>query len=188
MLVAASAEMAITGYVFAYNRNQATGAANDCGNGQEPTNIGCQNTDSQIQGDENAAAITSQQTFPSVTREPPSPPEPPETATLIIKKIVECVPGQMCPSLPSPQEFGILIDTAVDPDPGPIANTPQLATGVPVTVNPGEYEATENKIPPDPLGPFFQGFTTSEDCSSDVNGPILAGEERECIITNTYAP
>ena len=77
MLVAASAEMAITGYVFAYNRNQATGAANDCGNGQTPTNIGCQNTDSQIQGDENSVALTSQQTFPSVTREPPTPPTPP---------------------------------------------------------------------------------------------------------------
>ena len=82
MLIAASAENnrssgSITGYVFAYNRNQATGAANDCGNGQEPTNIGCQNTDSQIQGDENSAAITSQQTFPSVTRgESPTTSEP----------------------------------------------------------------------------------------------------------------
>jgi hypothetical protein len=72
MLVAATTEMAITGYVFAYSRNQATSSANDCGNGQIPTNIGCQNTDSQIQGDENSAALTSQQTF----REPPSPPEP----------------------------------------------------------------------------------------------------------------
>jgi hypothetical protein len=73
MLVAATTEMAITGYVFAYSRNQATSAANDCGNGEIPTNIGCQNSDSQIQGDENSAAITSQQTFPSG---PPSPPEP----------------------------------------------------------------------------------------------------------------
>ena len=44
MLIAATTEMAITGYAFAYNRNQATGAANDCGNGEIPTNIGCQNT------------------------------------------------------------------------------------------------------------------------------------------------
>jgi hypothetical protein len=69
MLVAATAEMAITGYAFAYNRNQATSAAatNDCGNGQVPTNIGCQNTDSQIQGDENSVALTSQQTFPGAS-------------------------------------------------------------------------------------------------------------------------
>jgi hypothetical protein len=76
MMVAATTEMAISGYVFAYDRNQATSGANACGNGQVPTNIGCQNTDSQIQGDENSVALTSQQTFPSVTREPPTPPEP----------------------------------------------------------------------------------------------------------------
>ena len=58
------------------SKNQATTGTNACGNGQEPTNIGCQNIDSQIQGDENSVALTSQQTFPSVTREPPSPPEP----------------------------------------------------------------------------------------------------------------
>ena len=72
MLVAATTEMAITGYVFAYNRNQAKSDVNECGNGQVPTNIGCQNIDSQIQGDENSVALTSQQTFPSVTREPPT--------------------------------------------------------------------------------------------------------------------
>ncbi|MGH9978000.1 MAG: hypothetical protein ACRD8Z_19515 [Nitrososphaeraceae archaeon] len=42
MLVASTTEMAITGYVFAYSGNQATGSANDCGNGETPTNIGCQ--------------------------------------------------------------------------------------------------------------------------------------------------
>ena len=55
MMVVATTEMAITGYVFAYDRNQATSGANACGNGQIPTNIGCQNIDSQIQGDENSA-------------------------------------------------------------------------------------------------------------------------------------
>jgi hypothetical protein len=69
ILVAATTEIAITGYAFAYIRNQVTSAANDCGNGQVPTNIGCQNTDSQIQGDENSVALTSQQTFPG---EPPT--------------------------------------------------------------------------------------------------------------------
>ena len=31
-----------------------------------PTNVGCQNTGSQIQGDENSVALSAQQTFPSV--------------------------------------------------------------------------------------------------------------------------
>jgi hypothetical protein len=70
MLLASTViSMPTTENVFAYNRNQAIGA-NDCGNGQVPTNIGCQNTDSQTQGDENSVALTSQQTFPSITREP----------------------------------------------------------------------------------------------------------------------
>jgi hypothetical protein len=49
--------------VFAYRNNQATAQASDCGNGFEPTSVGCQNTDSQIQGDKNTVALSSQQTF-----------------------------------------------------------------------------------------------------------------------------
>jgi hypothetical protein len=76
LITATTTSMATTGNALASSRNQATGAANDCGNGQIPTNIGCQNSDSQIQGDENSVAISSQHIFPSVTREPPSPPTP----------------------------------------------------------------------------------------------------------------
>ncbi|MGA7370595.1 MAG: hypothetical protein WBX01_15815 [Nitrososphaeraceae archaeon] len=43
--------------------NQASSQANACGNGFMPMNVGCQNTDSQIQGDENAVGITAQQAF-----------------------------------------------------------------------------------------------------------------------------
>jgi hypothetical protein len=52
--------------VSAYEKNQATSQTSTCGNEFIPINIGCQNTDSQIQGDENAAALTAQQTFPEV--------------------------------------------------------------------------------------------------------------------------
>ena len=44
--------------------NQATSQANACGNGDMPTNVGCQNSASQIQGDENGVGIVAQQTFP----------------------------------------------------------------------------------------------------------------------------
>jgi hypothetical protein len=43
--------------------NQATSQANACGNDLAPTNIGCQNTGSQVQGDENGVALVGQQTF-----------------------------------------------------------------------------------------------------------------------------
>jgi hypothetical protein len=65
MLVAATALMT-TGNAFATykSKSQAASQTNDCGNGELPVNIGCQNTVSQIQGDENVASLTSQQSFP----------------------------------------------------------------------------------------------------------------------------
>ena len=53
-----------------YEKNQATSQANACGNGENPINVGCQNTDSQIQGDENQVAMTAQQTFEEAEEEP----------------------------------------------------------------------------------------------------------------------
>jgi len=47
-----------------YERSQATSQANACGNGFLSTNVGCQNTASQIQGDENVVSQAAQQTFP----------------------------------------------------------------------------------------------------------------------------
>jgi hypothetical protein len=41
--------------------NQATSAANACGNGKLPLNVFCQNIDSQVQGDENGVALTGTQ-------------------------------------------------------------------------------------------------------------------------------
>ena len=56
-------------------KHQATSQTNTCGNGEVPINVGCQNIDSQIQGNENVVSLTAQQTFPaSVTPSPPSPP------------------------------------------------------------------------------------------------------------------
>jgi hypothetical protein len=54
-----------TNTVFAggYEKNQATSQANACGNGKLPLNVGCQNIDSQIQGDENAVSLAAEQAF-----------------------------------------------------------------------------------------------------------------------------
>jgi hypothetical protein len=42
---------------FAYEKSQATGQANACGNGELPLNVFCQNINSQVQGDENAVNV-----------------------------------------------------------------------------------------------------------------------------------
>lgn len=49
-----------------YEKNQATSQANACGNGKLALNVGCQNVDSQIQGDENSVAQAADQSFPAV--------------------------------------------------------------------------------------------------------------------------
>jgi hypothetical protein len=43
--------------------NQAVSQVKDCGNGELPENVGCQNTASQIEGDDNTAALASPQEF-----------------------------------------------------------------------------------------------------------------------------
>ena len=66
MLIGATAlatEDAFAGKKKHYEKSQAVSQANACGNGFMPINVGCQNTASQIQGDENSAALASQQTF-----------------------------------------------------------------------------------------------------------------------------
>ena len=45
-----------------YEKSQTTAQTNACGNGEMPLNVFCSNTESQVQGDENQVAITSQQT------------------------------------------------------------------------------------------------------------------------------
>jgi hypothetical protein len=46
-----------------YEKSQAVSQVNDCGNGEWAYNVGCQNTASQIQGDDNSAALASFQEF-----------------------------------------------------------------------------------------------------------------------------
>ena len=51
------------GHKKSYEKNQATSQVNECGNGFMPYNVGCQNTASQIQGDENGVSSASAQEF-----------------------------------------------------------------------------------------------------------------------------
>ena len=58
-----------------YEKNQAISQTNACGNGELPLNVGCQNIDSQIQGDENAVSLAADQVFPEFEEEEPEPME-----------------------------------------------------------------------------------------------------------------
>ena len=69
MLIGATA-LATTDSAFAgkkkYEKNQAISQTNACGNGELPLNVGCQNIESQVQGDENVVALAADQAFPSI--------------------------------------------------------------------------------------------------------------------------
>ena len=67
MLIATAAiatEDAFAGKKKKTKYSQAFSQANACGNGELPLNVGCQNTASQIQGDENGVALAADQFFP----------------------------------------------------------------------------------------------------------------------------
>ena len=72
MLVGATA-LATSESAFASDKNQAVSQANACGNGELSLNVGCQNIDSQIQGDENAVSLAADQLFPTFEEEEPKP-------------------------------------------------------------------------------------------------------------------
>ena len=71
-LVGATA-LATSESAFASDENQAASQANACGNGELPLNVGCQNIDSQIQGDENAVSLAADQLFSGIEEEEPKP-------------------------------------------------------------------------------------------------------------------
>jgi hypothetical protein len=69
-LVGTAAITADSAYATKYKeKNQAISQANACGNGELPLNVGCQNVDSQIQGDENVVSLAADQVFPSIEEE-----------------------------------------------------------------------------------------------------------------------
>lgn len=82
-----------TGSVLAYDRNHGTSQANACGNGFIPSNIGCQNTGSLIQGDENSVALIAHQTFP--VKEEPDPTH--QRLFFQVGWLIVCPPGFRCP-------------------------------------------------------------------------------------------
>ena len=72
MLVGATA-LATSESALASDENQAVSQANACGNGELPLNVGCQNINSQIQGDENAVSLAADQIFSGIEEEEPKP-------------------------------------------------------------------------------------------------------------------
>ena len=181
MLVAASAMAAAQDTLAAKKREytQAESQANDCGNSKLPLNIGCQNAGSQIQGDENAVSLATEQRFPS--HEVPSPPLE-DTATLIVKTVVECPSGFVCPE-PDDFDYGFIIGGGTA-TPSSFSGS---STGVEVTFVFDEegdidYQLLQGSLTTPP------GLRHIVDPSQDCSGLLDPGETKTCIASNIYAP
>jgi hypothetical protein len=95
LLAAATVSMVTPEIAYVYALNQAKSDVNECGDGDTPTNVGCQNSDSQIQGDNNSPSIASSQ---SVQRDTPTG----FTITgsgIVSSETISCVGG---PATPNP--------------------------------------------------------------------------------------
>jgi hypothetical protein len=117
---------------------------------------------------------------PCILSQPPT-----ETATLIVRKIVQCLPEQLCPNLPDP-DSGFLVFFASDTGGFGVQASEE---GTPFRLLPGSYDASSEQIPPVPDGLLFVTLEGDDGCFSfRSGGPIQAGQERTCTITNTYRP
>ena len=94
---------------------------------------------------------------------------PPTMGTITVRKAIEST-GDPTPPLDQTAFAPYMID-----------GNP-IAYGTPIPVTPGPHTVSETNIDEDYVASF------SLDC--DVNGVVnvIAGDDRECIITNTYAP
>jgi hypothetical protein len=168
--------------VFAYRNNQAASQANDCGNGDGPFNIFCQNLFSQIQGDGNAVNIIGSQTG---GREIPGGSGVP---TIQVRMTVLCPTDFVCPG---PRDFLNALSITTVPQSVP-------ERGSVMDLNPEQavqdiffLDATElqfsiridpSLLPPTPPGLRLQLDTQT--CSGTVN----TEQSSTCIFSNEYLP
>lgn len=162
--------------VFANSRSQAMSQVNDCGNGELPLNVGCLNIASEIQGDKNTVSQTANQRFPS--GESPIPPR--DTATLIVKKLVECPSGFVCPGS-NEFEFSFIIGGA-EAIPNSFRGS---SAGTEITfVFFEEGEAEYTLVEGNPMTP--PGLELNVVRSEGCGGEIFPDETLECTIRNIY--
>lgn len=122
----------IVGTMFAksYESTQVVTQPQECGSGESPLNILCQNIESEIEGDKNAANTGGLQAGGNIPRQDIF------LGFLIITKHVICPEGFTCPQ---PQAFTINV-AGNNPNP---SSFPGSATGTTVSLEPGTYQVTE---------------------------------------------
>ncbi len=147
-----------------YDKTQVTSEINECGNGEFPLSVLCQNSDSEVQGNENAINIIGHQT--SINGQSIG-------SVLKVTKIVLCPEDVVCPT---PSDFTLSV-SGNNPSPSLFPGSSQ---GTFVRLNSGMYSVSE-KSPSNP-----PGLTLQTSFSPGCNGAISSGESLSCTIVNQY--
>jgi hypothetical protein len=147
-----------------YDKTQVTSEINECGNGQFPLSVLCQNSDSEVQGNGNAINIIGHQT--SINGQSIG-------SVLKVTKIVLCPEDVVCPT---PSDFTLSV-SGNNPSPSLFPGSSQ---GTFVRLNSGMYSVSE-KSPSNP-----PGLTLQTSFSPGCNGAISSGESLSCTIVNQY--
>ena len=149
-----------------YDKTQITSEINECGNGQLPLSVLCQNLDAEVQGNENAINIIGHQTS-SINGQPTG-------AVLKVTKIVLCPEDFVCPT---PSDFTLSV-SGNNPLP---SSFPGSAQGTFVRLDSGMYSVSERS----PSNPH-PGLTLRSSFSPECNGAINPGDSVSCTIVNQY--
>lgn len=152
-------------FAVEYDKTQVTSEINDCGNGQFPLSVLCQNLDAEVQGNENAVNVIGHQTS-SINGQPTG-------SVLKVTKIVLCPEDVVCPT---PSDFTLLV-SGNNPSPSSFLGSAQ---GTLVRLDPGMYSVNE-RSPSNPLG-----LTLKTSFSPQCNGTIGPGDSLSCTIVNQY--
>ena len=149
-----------------YDKTQIGSEINECGNGQLPLSILCQNLKSEVQGNKNAINIIGHQT-PLINGQPTG-------SVLKVTKIVLCPEDVVCPT---PSDFTMSV-SGNNPSP---SSFPGSAQGSFVRLGPGIYSVSERS----PTNPP-PGLTLRSSFSPECNGSINPSDSISCTIVNQY--
>jgi hypothetical protein len=153
-------------FAVEYDKSQVSSEINDCGNGQFPLSVLCQNLNAEVQGNENAVNVIGHQTSSMNGQSTGS--------VLKVTKIVLCPEGIACPT---PSDFTLSV-SGNNPSPG---SFPGSAEGTFVRLDPGMYSVSE-KSPSNP-----PELTLNTSFSPGCSGTIDSRESLTCTIINQYS-
>jgi hypothetical protein len=174
------------------NAKSATTTQTQANNNECDTGTNCAINSPQTQGDGSASSPTNLQISRSneEQEEVGEEPNPGARGFLIVKKIVNCPAGFVCPR-PGPQSPYIMnVDvtgaSGLGWNPKTFSGCCDTATGITQVVINLPPGGTANYIVTETAAPTIPGLTLAKVPSADCQGTIRQGQTKTCNFTNDY--